>query len=154
MKTISELQIEQYGTTISWNGCGQNVDDDLSDKDFWLYFNIDYKQCKTKELLSLLKILRVYQSRDKEFNNKHQEDLLKIINPIKSELSTREHIPNKKERKELLEKSQMFEQLSFKQIRALIWWEWFKPKKLNKFYEMLLIGKAARFAFEDAQRCS
>ena len=61
---------------------------------------------------------------------------------------------SRKEKKELLEKSQMFEQLSFKQIRALIWWEWFKPKKLSKFYEMLLIGKAARFAFEDAQRCS
>jgi hypothetical protein len=61
---------------------------------------------------------------------------------------------SRKEKKELLEKSQMFEQLSFKQIRALIWWDWFKPKKLNKFYEMLLIGKAARFAFEDAQRCS
>lgn len=61
---------------------------------------------------------------------------------------------SRKEKKELLEKSQMFEQLSFKQIRALIWWEWFKPKKLNKFYEMLLIGKAARFAFRDAQRCS
>ena len=60
---------------------------------------------------------------------------------------------SRKEKKELLERSQMFEQLSFKQIRALIWWEWFKPKKLNKFYEMLLIGKAARFAFEDAQRC-
>jgi hypothetical protein len=57
-----------------------------------------------------------------------------------------------KEKKELLEKSQMFEHLSFNQILALIWWEWFKPKKLNKFYEMLLIGKVARFAFEDAQR--
>ena len=60
---------------------------------------------------------------------------------------------SKKQKMELLEKSQMFEALTFKQIRALIWWEWFKPKKLNKFYEMLQIGKAARFAFEDAQRC-
>ena len=61
---------------------------------------------------------------------------------------------SREEKKELLEKSQVFEQLSFKQIRALIWWEWFKHKKLNKFYEMLLIGKAARFAFKDAKRCS
>lgn len=60
---------------------------------------------------------------------------------------------SKRQKLELLEKSQMFEALTFKQIRALIWWEWFKPKKLNKFYEMLQIGKAARFAFEDAQRC-
>ena len=60
---------------------------------------------------------------------------------------------SKHQKRELLEKSQMFEALTFKQIRALIWWEWFKPKKLNKFYEMLQIGKAARFAFEDAQRC-
>lgn len=61
---------------------------------------------------------------------------------------------SREEKKELLEKSQMFEHLSFNQICALIWWEWFKPKKLNKFYEMLLIGKAARFAFQDAQSCS
>ena len=60
---------------------------------------------------------------------------------------------SKKQKIELLEKSQMFEALTLKQIRALIWWEWFKPKKINKFYEMLQIGKAARFAFEDAQRC-
>lgn len=60
---------------------------------------------------------------------------------------------SKKQKKELLEKSQMFEALTFKQIRALIWWEWFKHKKINKFYEMLQIGKAARFAFLDAQRC-
>ena len=57
-----------------------------------------------------------------------------------------------KQKRELLENSQMFEALTFKQIRALIWWEWFKPKKINKFYEMLQIGKAARFAFLDAQR--
>ena len=61
---------------------------------------------------------------------------------------------SKKQKIELLEKSQMFEALTFKQICALIWWEWFKPKKINKFYEMLQIGKAARFAFEDAQRCA
>jgi len=60
---------------------------------------------------------------------------------------------SKQQKRELLEKSQMFESLTFKQICALIWWEWFKPKKLNKFYEMLQIGKAAQFAFDDAQRC-
>lgn len=60
---------------------------------------------------------------------------------------------SKKQKIELLEKSQMFEALTFKQIRALIWWGWFKPKKLNKFYGMLQIGKAARFAFEDVQHC-
>jgi len=60
---------------------------------------------------------------------------------------------SRQQKKELLEKSQVFKQLSFKQIRTLIWWEWFKPKRLNKFYEMIMIGKAARFAFQDAQRC-
>ena len=59
----------------------------------------------------------------------------------------------KQQKRELLEKSQMFEMLSWKQIRTLIWWEWFHKKKLNKFYEMLQKGKAARFAFEDAKRC-
>lgn len=60
---------------------------------------------------------------------------------------------SKKQKRELLEKSQLMQVLTAKQICALIWWEWFKPKKINKFYEMLQIGKAARFAFEDAQRC-
>jgi hypothetical protein len=60
---------------------------------------------------------------------------------------------SKKQKRDLLEKSQMFEALTFKQICALILWEWFKPNKLNKFYEALQIGKAARFAFEDAKRC-
>jgi len=104
MKTIKELQIEQYGREINYSNHNQNVDEDLSDENFWLHFNIDYKQCKTTDLLSLLKTLRVYQSRDKNFNNKHQEKLLKIIKPIKTELSTREHIPNKKERKEIRKK--------------------------------------------------
>jgi hypothetical protein len=104
MKTIKELQVEQYGREIIFRSYNQNVDEDMSEKDFWLYFNIDYKKCKTIDLLSLLKTLRVYQSRDKDFNNKHQENLLKIIKPIKAELSTREHIPNKKERKEIRKK--------------------------------------------------
>ena len=60
---------------------------------------------------------------------------------------------SKKQKQELLKKSQMFEALTFKQICALILWEWFKPNKLNKFYEALQIGKAARFAFEDAKHC-
>jgi hypothetical protein len=46
---------------------------------------------------------------------------------------------SKKQKQELLEKSQMFEALTFKQICALILWEWFKPNKLNKFYEALQI---------------
>jgi G:T/U-mismatch repair DNA glycosylase len=60
---------------------------------------------------------------------------------------------SKKQKRDLLEKSQLMQALTAKQIRALIWWEWFNHKKINKFWEMLQIGKAARFAFEDAQRC-
>jgi len=60
---------------------------------------------------------------------------------------------SKKQKRELLEKTRFMEVLNAKQIWALIWWDIFKPKKVNKFYEMLQIGKAARFAFEDAQRC-
>lgn len=60
---------------------------------------------------------------------------------------------SKKQKRELLEKSQLMQALTANQIRALIWWEWFNHKKINKFWEMLQIGKAARFAFEDAQRC-
>jgi hypothetical protein len=57
-------------------------------------------------------------------------------------------------KRDLLDKSQTFERLSWSQLRSLIWWEWFNKKKLSKFFEMLQKGKAARFAFEDAKRCS
>ena len=60
---------------------------------------------------------------------------------------------SKKEKKELLEKSQFTQRLSDNQIWNLCWWEIFKPRKVNKFYEMLQIGKAARFAYEDALHC-
>ena len=60
---------------------------------------------------------------------------------------------SKNQKRELLERTQFMKVLTAKQIRALIWWDIFKPKKVNKFYEMLQIGKAVRFAFEDAQRC-
>ena len=60
---------------------------------------------------------------------------------------------SKKEKKELLEKSQFTQRLNGKQIWNLCWWEIFKPRKVNKFYEMLQIGKAARFAYEDALHC-
>ena len=99
MKTIKELQIEQYGREITWWSYGQNVDKDMSKKDFWLYFNIDYKQCKTLELLSLLNSLRVYQSRYFSLHLTTNERLSKIAKALKAELATREHIPNKKERK-------------------------------------------------------
>ena len=57
----------------------------------------------------------------------------------------------KKQKRELLEKSKIFESLSLKQISVLIYWESFNSKKINKFYEMLQIGKLARFAFEDTK---
>ena len=56
----------------------------------------------------------------------------------------------KQQKKELLEKSQFTQRLSGKQIWNLCCWEIFKPKKINKFYEMIQKGKAARFAYEDA----
>jgi len=96
MKTISELQIEQYGKEIVWESYRYNIFEYITDKNFWTYFNIDYKQCKTKELLSLLQTLRVYESRCGNVNR-----WLKTCNAIKNELSNREHMPNKKERKEI-----------------------------------------------------
>lgn len=53
----------------------------------------------------------------------------------------------------LLKETNVFESLSFKQLCKLIWWEQFDHKKIDKFYEMLQVGKAAKFAFRDAQQC-
>jgi hypothetical protein len=55
-------------------------------------------------------------------------------------------------KKELLKKMRVAEVLTVKQLFKLAWWETFNGKKLDKFFEMLNNGKAARFAFEDAQR--
>ena len=60
---------------------------------------------------------------------------------------------NKKEKKELLIKSNFFKNLTIKQLWNLSWWETFKPRKTNKFFEMLEIGKSAKFAYEDALEC-
>lgn len=42
---------------------------------------------------------------------------------------------SKQQKRELLEKSQIFESLTFKQIRALIWWEWFKYGEIKNVNE-------------------
>lgn len=55
-----------------------------------------------------------------------------------------------KERKELLEQAHI-EHLSYRQLITLFYWECCKPKKIAKFYDMLAIGKSARFAFKDAK---
>ena len=60
---------------------------------------------------------------------------------------------SKKEKKELLEKSQMFERLTGKQILTLMWWELFNKKRLDVFYHRIQIGKAAKFAYLDALHC-
>ena len=43
--------------------------------------------------------------------------------------------------------------LKCKQIWTLVYWETFRPKKINKFYEMLQIGQHAMAAFKEAKRC-
>lgn len=94
MKTISQLQIEQYGKEITWESYGYNIFEYITDENFWLHFNINYKECDTKGLLSLLQTLRVYESRIEDV-----EKFYCVKNAIKKELSNREHILNKKERK-------------------------------------------------------
>lgn len=93
-KTIKELQIEQYGKEITW--LSYNIINEVKYGDFWLYFNINYKECYTIDLLSLLQTLRVF-----ELDVNDIEKYYSVFNAIKNELSTREHIPNKKERKQI-----------------------------------------------------
>ncbi|MFZ1704431.1 MAG: hypothetical protein WAT79_08785 [Saprospiraceae bacterium] len=55
-----------------------------------------------------------------------------------------------KEKYNLLEESKAFESLNFKQLFNLCFWSIFKQYKINEFYKMLEIGKAAMYAYKDA----
>ena len=47
----------------------------------------------------------------------------------------------------VLEKAQVFESLTFKQILTLIWLGLFNPQRLHKFYDLLQNGMSARYAY-------
>jgi len=100
-KTILELQKEQYGQEIKRPTIQQDIYEDLADNNFWLYFNINYKKCKTAELASLLETLKIYESRvfetgDKDLFFEHLDKFLKISIAIKAELLSRKDNKKKK----------------------------------------------------------
>jgi hypothetical protein len=60
---------------------------------------------------------------------------------------------SREDKKKLLENAKTFEWLTMKQLLKLIWWEWFYKKKIEAFYNGLNMGKAAIFAYKDAEHC-
>lgn len=70
-------------------------------------YYIPYNECRTPGLLALLQSARAKHS---ELGNriaelvKKQEELNGIMHRLKTELATREHIPNKQEKKEIRRK--------------------------------------------------
>jgi hypothetical protein len=60
---------------------------------------------------------------------------------------------SREDKKTLLENAKTFECLTMKQLLKLIWWEWFYKKKIEAFYNGLNMGKAAIFAYKDADHC-
>ncbi len=63
-------------------------------------FQIDYRVCKTQELLNLLHSARGIENSE-SLDEEERKELSKIINALKTELATREHLPNKLERKKI-----------------------------------------------------
>lgn len=70
-----------------------------------------------------------------------------IAKPVLAAVLSRE------DKKKLLENAKTFELLTMKQLLKLIWWEWFYKKKIEAFYNGLNMGKAAIFAYKDAEHC-
>lgn len=103
-KTIIDLQKEQYGEPIAWYRVGDTFYDTICDCNYFKYFDINYQLLNTRDLLKCLHILRLDYNKDKNHLNRFETEFLKRIIAIKRELSTREHIPNKKERKEIRQK--------------------------------------------------
>lgn len=56
------------------------------------------------------------------------------------------------DKRKLLDDAKVFEWLSVVQLFKLIWWEWFNKKRLQVFYDSLKLGKAAIFAYRDAEK--
>lgn len=90
-----KLLIKQYGfipTIDSWYG--------QRSVDYWLYYQFDYSLGSTKLLLSLLNNLRHICYHDYRMGYDYPKHI-KIVNGLKKILNTREHIPNKIERKNI-----------------------------------------------------
>lgn len=97
-KNLLELQYgyNEYGTRY-WK-CGNG---EFSE------FDVPYGECRTQGLLELLNLARSKQGKlEKERLElvKKQEELRGIMHRLKTELATREHIPNKQEKKEIRRK--------------------------------------------------
>jgi len=59
---------------------------------------------------------------------------------------------SREDKMKLLENANTFKWLTIKQLLKLIWWEWFNKKKIEAFYNGLNMGKAAIFAYKDADQ--
>ncbi len=55
------------------------------------------------------------------------------------------------DKKKLLENAKIYECLSGRQLLKLIGWEWFNKEKIDIFYNALNMGKAAIYAYRDAE---
>lgn len=72
---------------------------DISSENYWKQFEVPYRELNTYGLLELLKkVRRDWSEISDTDNDNYSEKLTNIIIALKSELATREHIPNKKER--------------------------------------------------------
>jgi len=109
-KSLIDLYKQQYGENPlnSFELGLDSVIDDMHNDSYWKGFQVDYPQLETKDLLGLLNSARkdLNQIKDTSHLN-YIKNLTKIITALKSELATREHVSNKKEREEI-RKQKMF----------------------------------------------
>lgn len=77
--------------------------DDSYEREHLKLYEYDYSKARTIDLLKTLNVLRCYFSRcgEGEFDDDFRKKLSKMYDALKKELSTREHIPNKQERKKI-----------------------------------------------------
>ncbi len=99
-KTLIQLYKQQYGyipMLIKYD----SIDQDINREEYWQLLEVSYKDLITRDLLKILHVARKDKSQISDMGDlpeQYNERFEKIINAVKNELATREHIPNKKER--------------------------------------------------------
>lgn len=77
--------------------------DDSHEREHLKLCEYNYSEAKTIDLLRTLNVVRSYFSKcgEGEFDEDFRNKVYKMYDALKQELSTREHIPNKLERKKI-----------------------------------------------------
>jgi hypothetical protein len=110
-KTFDEAYEDRYNTWPKYYRLDYEYENEgdyefsfkeIGDHDFWTFFEVEYREIRTIDLIMLLRQSRKYLQKLTYYHDlKNKLGLWKIVRALKKELSKREHIPNSSERKKI-----------------------------------------------------